>query len=86
MNNHELKANPEMVRKITDHLVAAYEQFLDDNEDVAYLDGFMAAHNFHCAIIFHMEREGEFDAKSAQYFRRMAKDTFEKRMRDEALP
>lgn len=87
--DYELAANEEMVRRMTEHLVAAFEQFIDQElaagHEVGYLDSFMAAHNFHCSIVFHLEREANFEPKAAQMFRRMAVDTFSERMRREPL-
>lgn len=87
--DHKLAANEEEVQRITNHLVAAFEQFIDQEltagRTVGYLDSFMAAHNFHCSIVFHLEREADFDPKAAQMFRRMAVDTFGERMRKEPL-
>lgn len=87
--NKQLAANEPMVRRMTERLVAAFEQFIDDElaagHDVGYLDSFMAAHNFHCSIIFHLEREADFEPKAVQMFRRMASDTFQERMRREPL-
>ena len=87
--DYELAANEEMVRRMTEHLVAAFEQFIDQElatgHEVGYLDSFMAAHNFHCSIVFHLEREANFEPKAAQMFRRMAVDTLSERMRREPL-
>lgn len=81
-----LSANPVMVKRIVDHLVDAYEQFIKDNEGVFYVDGFMGAHNFHCVIIMRLEQEGQFDTDAALFFRQVTKDTFEKRLQEMPLP
>jgi len=87
--NTQLAANEAMVQQMTNHLIAAFEQFIDNElaagHSVGYLDSFMAAHNFHCSIVFHLEREADFEPKAAQMFRRMALDTFRERMKREPL-
>lgn len=45
-------ADPHIVRLFTNHLIAAYNQFVNEYPGtVDYVDGFMAAHNFHKAIV-----------------------------------
>jgi hypothetical protein len=44
-------ADPHIVKLFTNHLIAAFEQFIADYPgNVDYVDGFMAVHNFHKAI------------------------------------
>ena len=51
-------ADPHIVRLFADHLVRAYEQFIHDYPGtVDYIDGLMAAHNFHKAIVGHLVEE-----------------------------
>jgi len=51
-------ADPHIVRLFTEHLIAAFESFINDYPGtVEYVDGFMAAHNFHKAIVGHMVAE-----------------------------
>lgn len=51
-------ADPHIVRLFTEELVAAFESFIDDYPGtVDYVDGFMAAHNFHKAIVGHLVNE-----------------------------
>lgn len=83
----QVTADSDMVRRLTDHLIAAYEQFINaEPGDVAYIDGLMAAHNFHCAVIFHLERDAEFPPAHALDLRRIAIATFTDRMKREPLP
>jgi hypothetical protein len=88
--SNKLAANKEVVRRMADHLTAAYEEFIDQElaagRAVGYLDGFMAVHNLHCGIVFNLEAEAEFTGQAAQMFRRMALDTFAQRLRKEPLP
>lgn len=81
----QMAANEEMVKRLANHLLDAYGEFVSANE-VPYLDGFMAAHNFHCAVIFHLEQEVDFPAGHASELRRIAAGTFERRLRTEPLP
>ena len=89
LQDHKLAANEAMVQRITNHLIASFEQFIDQEiaagHEVGYLDSFMAAHNLHCSIVFHLEREANFEPKAAQMFRRMAMDTFKARLDTEPL-
>lgn len=83
----QVAADSDMVRRLSDHLIAAYEQFINaEPGDVAYIDGFMAAHNFHCAIVFHLERDARFPPGYALELRRIAIATFTDRMKREPLP
>lgn len=55
---HEATADPHIVRLFTDHLVAAFEEFVNEYPGtVDYVDGFMAAHNLHKAIVAHLVEE-----------------------------
>lgn len=83
----QVTANSDMVQRLTDHLIAAYEQFIvAEPGDVAYIDGFMAAHNFHCAVVFHLERDAGFPPAHALELRMSAIATFGARMEKEPLP
>jgi hypothetical protein len=86
VNERKLQANPVIVKGLVDHLMSAYEDFINENDNVSYVDGFMAAHNFHCAIIFNLEKEAGMDADQALLFRQMAIKTFEERLRREQTP
>lgn len=56
----ELTADPFIVKQFTNHLIAAFEQFIRDYPgNVDYIDGFMAAHNFHKVVIGHLVEETE---------------------------
>lgn len=55
---HLVAADPHIVGLFTAHLVRAYEQFVNDYPGtVDYIDGLMAAHNFHKAIVGHLVEE-----------------------------
>lgn len=48
----EMAANEPLVRSIMEHLIAAFNEFVDNYDgDIDYVDGFMAAHNFHVFLI-----------------------------------
>lgn len=59
MRNKPLAAaDPHIVAAFTKHLIAAYEQFINEYPGtVDYIDGLMAAHNFHKAITGHLVGE-----------------------------
>jgi predicted glycoside hydrolase/deacetylase ChbG (UPF0249 family) len=70
-------ADPAIVRQLTSHLVRAYEDFVNSFDGkVDYLDGFMAAHNFHVFIIEHLVEE-----TGNPVWRNGAATTFEQRMK-----
>jgi hypothetical protein len=76
-----------MVRRFTNHLLDAYEQFINaEPGDISYIDGFMAAHNFHCQIVFHLGRDAGFLPTETLDLRRIAIATFTERMKREPLP
>jgi hypothetical protein len=51
-------ADPHIVKLFANHLIAAFEQFIASYPGkVDYVDGFMAAHNFHKAIVEHLVGE-----------------------------
>lgn len=51
-------ADPHIVKLFTEHLIAAFEAFIDEYPGtVDYVDGFMAAHNFHKVIVGHLVSE-----------------------------
>lgn len=69
-------AEPVIVRAICDHLLKAYDEFINNFDGkVDYLDGFMAAHNFHVMVIEHLVEE-----TGVEDLRVMASSTFERRM------
>lgn len=58
-----LAANPDVVKALVDRLVDAFQEFADEQvrddpsgDGLAYLDAFMAVHNFHRAILLDLER------------------------------
>lgn len=66
-------ADPHIVKSLADHLIAAYEEFINEYPgNVDYIDGLMAAHNFHKAIVIHLVAETGWDGWWA-----LAKGTFE---------
>ena len=82
-----MEANQEIVDRLANHLMAAYKKFIYDFDgELHRLDGFMAVHNFHCSIIFHIERDGGMTASGAQMLRQMAIETLTERMNREPLP
>ncbi len=65
-------ADPHIVKFFTEHLIAAFEAFIDEYPGtVDYVDGFMAAHNFHKAIVGHLVSE-----TGSPYLWELALDTF----------
>lgn len=71
-------ADPDIVRKLTKCLTDVFEGFLGGFDgDVDYIDGFMAAHNFHVFIVEHLVNESGSDV-----WREMAESTFAERMND----
>jgi hypothetical protein len=79
-------SDPDMVKALVDHLIAAYNQFVDAREVTEPGIGFMAAHNFHCVIVFDMERQGGLSGPDAEFLRRAAVTTFRERLEREKLP
>lgn len=69
-------ADPVIVRQLTTCLLEAFNGFMDSFEgDITYIEGMMAAHNFHVRAIEHLvEETGE------EIWRQMARDTFTRRM------
>jgi len=71
------RANEKTVRALLDHLTAAFEEFCRTYPGpVDYIDGFMAAHNFHCVIVLDLERRLKADPERQLFWRRVAVDTF----------
>lgn len=55
---HMAAADPHIVKAFADYLIAAYERFIAEYPGtVDYIDGLMAAHNFHKAIVIHLVSE-----------------------------
>ncbi len=54
-----LTADPKIVKELAGILADAYEAYADKAAEsgtpLSYIDGFMAAHNFHKAIVQHLE-------------------------------
>lgn len=84
-----LAADPERVRPLTEHMLRAFEQYMNEvapEAGVPYIDGLMAAHNFHKQIVLDMiERAGLEGAgdESAIMLLRMMRDTFSEAMNRE---
>jgi hypothetical protein len=53
-------ANLEKVAKLADHLVAAFEEYVSD-EETAFYDAAMAVHNFHRVIILDLADRFEME-------------------------
>lgn len=68
--------DPAVIRALCDRLFRVYDDFINNFEgEVSYVEGFMAAHNFHVYIIDALVREtGE------EVWRKAALDTFSRRM------
>lgn len=72
-------ANEETVRMICDHLVEAYQQFLDHHDHhVNYIDGFMGVHNFHKQVV--LDLEARFPELPKGLLRQSAAATFNEAM------
>jgi hypothetical protein len=51
-------ANEEVVRELYLKLKATFEEFISERDgDVEFVDGFMAAHNFHKQVVLHLMDE-----------------------------
>jgi hypothetical protein len=73
----EMAANEPLVRDIMEHLIAAFNDFVDNYDgDIDYVDGFMAAHNFHVYLILDLENKKELDHEQKLFLRKVAIDTF----------
>ena len=69
-------ADPTIVRQLTSHLARAYENFINSFDGrVDYVEGMMAAHNFHVFVIEYLVR-----ATGQAIWRQAARDTFVHRM------
>lgn len=57
----QIVADPHIVKAMTNHLLAAFNQFIRNYPgNVDHVDGFMAAHNFHKTIVLDMvKQEGD---------------------------
>lgn len=78
MQVDQLAANEQVVREITNHLMQAFEQFVNDHPDdyVDYVDALMAAHNFHVVMVLDIEQRVKANPERQLFLRRMAIDTF----------
>lgn len=73
----EMAANEPLVRAIMEHLIAAFNEFVDNYDgDIDYVDGFMAAHNFHVYLILDLENKKEMTHEQKLFLRKLAVDTF----------
>lgn len=81
-----VSADPDIVERLTRHLIKAFQDFMDSPEEVSHVDGMMAAHNFHCMVIFDLEREEEMSKEAVVLLRKVVVDTLLDRMRREPLP
>ena len=53
----QMSANEKTVKALLDHLIAAFNEFANRYpDDIDYVDGFMAAHNFHVYLILDLEK------------------------------
>jgi hypothetical protein len=71
-------ADPTVVRQITSALLKTYEDFINGFDgEVTYVEGMMAAHNFHVFII-----EALVDETGEDIWRNGAVETFIRRMKN----
>jgi hypothetical protein len=84
--NGNVIASEDVVQRLVHQLIVNFEEMLGAEPELTNADVFMAAHNFHCAIVFGLERDSDFDEASAGEFRRAAVATFAERMKREPLP
>lgn len=55
---HLAAADPHIVKKFAAHLVASFEEFINEYPgQVDYIDGLMGAHNFYKAVVRHLVEE-----------------------------
>jgi hypothetical protein len=72
--------NEDRIRDLLEHLVAAFEEYCEGEEELPYIDAFMGVHNFHKAIVFDLAQRQELTAESLAQFVQMAADTFQQAM------
>lgn len=70
-------ADPTVVRQLTSRLLQTYEDFINQFDGrVEYVEGFMAAHNFHVFVVEQLVQE-----TGNPVWRNGAATTFERRMK-----
>lgn len=70
-------ADPARVRDLLEHLLAAFEEYCNAAEiPLPFNDAFMAAHNFHKAIVFDLAERGPLTGEVRRLFLQSAADTF----------
>lgn len=83
-----MQANPKVVKALMDHLISAFEDFYNEHAEngteMDFIDGFMAAHNFHCVIVLDLEKRLKLQPRDQLFFRKLAADTFKQAMEDKA--
>lgn len=68
--------DPHIVRQLTNRLLKTYDDFINNFDgEVEYVEGFMAAHNFHVFVVEHLVKETGNDI-----WRNGAAATFSRRM------
>ncbi len=71
------------IRAICNALLTAFAGFCNSSPTpVDYVDGFMAAHNFHVQIVLDLERRIEMDHNTQLFWRKVAVDTFRKALEE----
>lgn len=82
-----LAANPERVRDLLDYLIAAFETYYNEvsPEPVNYMDAFMAAHNFHKALVLDLCARTDSPPRQRSFLLRLARDTFSQAMDKELI-
>ena len=64
------------IRAICNALLKTFEEFCNASPTpVDYVDGFMAAHNFHVQIVLDLERRIGMDHNTQLFWRKVAVDT-----------
>jgi hypothetical protein len=71
------------IRALCNALLRAFEEFYNASPTpVDYVDGFMAAHNFHVQIVLDLERRVGMDHNDKLFWRKVALDTFRKALEE----
>lgn len=77
------RANESTVRALCNHLLHAFEEFYNSSPTpVDYVDGFMAAHNFHVQIVLDLEARIGMTPADQLFWRKVALDTFKKALEE----
>ena len=78
-----LHADEGTVRALCNHLLRAYEEFINQAPTpIEYVDGFMAAHNFHVQVVLDLEHRLIMKPSEQLFWRKVALDTFRKALEE----